>query len=477
MKNQYYLLGKKLSHSISPLIHEIILEELNIIGKYDLLEIEEDEIKNTIKRLENNEFIGCNVTIPYKEKVLSYVSSKSDEVRKIKATNTLFIKNGKVRAENTDAYGFTKLLEKNGIIVEDKTVLILGTGGASKCVNYVLSKLSAKNIFVFSRNDVNSEKDNETNNKTNNKTHNEKSITTYLNYSFIKDNEYYEKILKKVDIVINATPLGMYPKTEKNPLDLFNDVVKKRIIEESEVFIDLIYNPSKTCFLKSNKHNRSYNGLDMLIYQAIYAQKLWNNIEINESVVDKIYKKIKNRILNKSYIIIGNPNSGKSTILKEVEKKILNLKCKGKNKSIVYIDMDDEIERRENSKISDLFKISEDYFRKKESDYLKELAEGEDFKIIASGGGIIKSVDNLEVLKNNFNVIFLNRDLKLILSDLKNKEMNNRPLFKSIDDVINIYNERLSLYEKAANYKVNNNNRIDDAVDKIINIMKENGDI
>ncbi|MGM0378713.1 MAG: shikimate dehydrogenase family protein [Bacillota bacterium] len=249
MKN-FGLLGEKLSHSKSPDIHKIIFKELDINGKYDLIETSPKDIKKYIEKYD-----GLNVTIPYKETVKPILKSLSKEAKSIGAVNTIYNKKG----YNTDYFGFKKMLNVKNIKVNKKICVILGTGGASKAVKYYLKKNNAKKIISVSRS---------------------KKGKNIIDYNDLKN--------IKGDILINTTPVGMYPNINETPVD-------NEIISKYKVAVDLIYNPLETLFLKyAKKNNLKYaNGLYMLIGQAVKAEEIWNNIEIDNILIEKIYKKLK----------------------------------------------------------------------------------------------------------------------------------------------------------------------------------------
>ena len=249
---KFGLLGEKLSHSKSPDIHQMIFQKLDINGKYDLVETSPEDIKKYIEKYD-----GLNVTIPYKETVNPLLKSLSKEAKSIGAVNTIYEKKG----YNTDYFGFGKMLNVKNIKVDKKICVILGTGGASKAVKYYLKKNNAKKIISVSRS---------------------KKGKNIINYDDI------ETI--KGDILINTTPVGMYPNIEESP-------VNSKIISKYKVAIDLIYNPLETLFLKYAKENnlKYVNGLYMLIGQAVKAQEIWNNIEINDDLIEEIFKNLSNK--------------------------------------------------------------------------------------------------------------------------------------------------------------------------------------
>ncbi|MEG0127543.1 shikimate dehydrogenase [Clostridium sp.] len=264
MNNVYGLIGEKLSHSISPEIHNSIFEKTDYKGKYYIFEIEKNNLKSSIDGFRLLKIGGLNVTIPYKIDVIERMDCISDEAREIGAINTIKFKDGKCYGYNTDYYGFSYMFDKNNIDVKGKSTYVLGAGGATKAIIKYLRDKNASSINIVTR-DVSKTKGN----------------LEFKEYNVIS----YED-LEKIDagdIIINSTPLGMYPNINNCPVS--EDVIKK-----FKVAMDIIYNPSETMFLK---HGKKWgliceNGLPMLIGQAVYAQEIFRDITIDKSIIDEI---------------------------------------------------------------------------------------------------------------------------------------------------------------------------------------------
>lgn len=224
---------------------------------YDLIEINKGNFDAEFKKVLESGYIGINVTIPYKKDVIPYLDKISPEAEKIGAINTIKIENGYLTGYNTDFFGLIQTYERFNIDVKNKTIAILGTGGASKAVFASLSHLGAKEIFYVSRDKK-------------------------LHDGFFTKT-YDENI--SGDILINATPVGMYPHTNASPLDKLN----------FDTVLDLIYNPSETLLLKNARLlNKKYvNGMYMLISQGLCSQSIWNNTEIEKDIIEKIYNEVK----------------------------------------------------------------------------------------------------------------------------------------------------------------------------------------
>ncbi|MEG0238139.1 MAG: shikimate dehydrogenase [Clostridium sp.] len=259
------LVGEKLSHSLSPEIHEEIFKGLNVNCAYKLFEIEKSNINNLSNALKTLSIRGVNVTIPYKEIVMESLDEISEEAKKIGAVNTIFNKCGKLIGYNTDYYGFKYMLLDKNIKIKDKRVVILGTGGASKAVLACILDMGASEVLLVSRN----VKENDFNDE----------IVKYITYDKLKNVDG--------EVIINATPVGMYPRVTESP-------VGKDIISNYNSVVDLIYNPMETEFLKYGKElkKNTCGGLMMLVVQAICSEEIWQGRSIDKKVIIDIYNNL-----------------------------------------------------------------------------------------------------------------------------------------------------------------------------------------
>lgn len=260
----YGLLGERLSHSLSPQIHKRIFELNNIEGAYKLFPVSKENVKSVGECIKILGIKGMNVTIPYKEEVMNQLDYISDEAKKIGAVNTISLVDGKLYGYNTDYYGFGSMLEINDITVKDKIAVVLGTGGAAKAVVAYLQDKGVKNLFLVSRNKMNN---------------NWSKDINLIDYSDL------EKL--NGDLLINTTPVGMYPEIGKSP-------VKEEVIKRFEAVIDLIYNPRETELLRIAKLNGKKNcdGLYMLVGQAVKSQEIWQEKSIDNKVTNIIYEEL-----------------------------------------------------------------------------------------------------------------------------------------------------------------------------------------
>mgnify|MGYP000886300043 CR=1 FL=1 len=243
------LVGEKLSHSQSPQIHEEIMKQRGISGTYEILEFSKDTFARDFSALKNSGYRGVNITIPYKESVIPLLDDISQQAKYIGAVNTVLFKNGRAKGFNTDYNGFVSLLDHNNITVKGKGAVILGSGGVAKAVVKALLDLGIYDLTIVSRG-----KQNFHGNYT-------------VSYEFFKE----ERV--KSDLLINCTPVGMYPNVDASP-------IPKSYIN-ADIVIDLIYNPSKTLLLKYAEELglKTFNGSYMLKEQAVKAYDIWTGDE------------------------------------------------------------------------------------------------------------------------------------------------------------------------------------------------------
>lgn len=268
MGSLYGLIGAKLQHSISPLIHTRIFESCQMEAHYHLFELQANILEAAITGLRALNAIGVNVTIPYKINVMPYLDAVSPEAASIGSVNTIHFTGGRAVGYNTDYDGFGQMLNRFDVQISDKTAVILGSGGAAKSVLRYLLDNKVQQIFVVQR-----------------KPDPDKVIQADDRLSVIQYNQL--PALTEADIIINCTPCGMYPHVDDMPIE-------KELLQNYGTAIDLIYNPKETLFLKAAKEAglKTVNGLYMLVAQAIAAQKKWNPIVIEDRLIEDIYAEI-----------------------------------------------------------------------------------------------------------------------------------------------------------------------------------------
>ena len=243
----YGLIGYPLGHSFSKQYFTEKFEREGIADSYfESFPIPTiDEFPNLLAA--NPQLLGLGVTIPYKEQVLQFVTEQSDEVKKIGATNSIKISGNKLIAYNTDIIGFELSFSKR-VEAHHTKALVLGTGGASKAVQYVLDKLGIEFLIVTRQ--------------------------VVLNGNSIHYDAIDQKIISEYKIIINCTPLGMHPNENTAP------AIPYHLLSPQHYLYDLVYKPAKTIFLKKGEENGAIteNGYDMLLIQAEASWKIWNDL-------------------------------------------------------------------------------------------------------------------------------------------------------------------------------------------------------
>ena len=381
---KFGLIGEKLGHSYSPLIHSKFGDY-----EYELCEAKEEELEALLKK---EEYGGFNITIPYKKTVLKLCDEISDTARAIGSVNTIIrSEDGKLKGYNTDYDGFIYLLKAAKIDVKGMKCMVLGSGGASLTVQTVLADMGASEIVIISR----------------------------------KGENNYENINRHFDseIIVNTTPVGMYPGNGRTPVNL-DDFKNCRGV------VDLIYNPNKTKLVLDAmaKSLPATGGLAMLVAQAKESSEFFQNKKIEDEEIENAIDEVRSETLNA--ILIGMPGAGKTLLGKEIADRM------GRE----FVDIDDMIVEHEGMSIPEIFeKKGESYFRKVETEMLEQACVKTGL-VIATGGGIIKQ---------NGVVIWIKRDLDKL-------ETDGRPLSQSMP-LDQMYEERKDAYSYWSDFFINNN--------------------
>lgn len=387
----YGLLGRKLSHSLSPQIHAHFGSY-----PYELFCREPEELDDFFA---DKTLKAYNVTIPYKVDAYNHCDELSETAKKIGSVNTVIRRaDGTLFGDNTDYFGFDYMSKSCGADYKDKKVLVLGSGGASLTVCTVAKDCGAREIIVVSRSGEN-------------------------NYGNL--DKHYD-----ADIIVNTTPVGMFPNNGERLVDLGK-------FKKLECVLDLIYNPCKTRFLLDAEELGipHANGLTMLVAQALRSAEQFIDQKLGDETIERVYNAILKE--QKNIVLIGMPGCGKSTVGKLLSEKLQR----------ELLDTDSEIVKADGRPIPEIFSAEgEPFFRGLETEAVK--AVGKQLgKIIATGGGTVIKKENRDALKQNGTVIYLKKDLSLLALD-------GRPLSKDEDAVRKIYEARKDTYESFADFTV-----------------------
>ena len=405
------LLGRKLGHSYSPQIHACLGSY-----SYDLFEKEPDEVETFLK---TGDFTAINVTIPYKQTVIPFCSELSQTARRIGAVNTIVRReDGSLIGHNTDYFGFLSTVKHSRLDPYGKKVLVIGNGGASKPAITVMEELGARVTVI---------------------THKENTP---------------ENLRKHDDaaILVNATPVGMYPNTGLIPVDL-------SLFPRLEGVLDMIYNPARTQLLLDAEERGliTENGLWMLVAQAKEASEWFTGSPIDDALIGTIHQSL--RLQMENIILIGMPGSGKSTIGRHLAAKL----------SREFVDADAQIVSAAGMTIPEIFSQSgEAGFRQIESKVLSDLGKYSGL-IIATGGGCVTRECNYAHLHQNGTIFCLDRQLSKLPTD-------GRPLSQN-GKLEEMYRIRRPLYQRFADYTVDNNDTPDNCVRQILRYLNLGGNV
>ena len=387
---KYGCIGKKLTHSFSKEIHNELADY-----EYELIELTEEEIQPFFQK---KDFEAINVTIPYKQTVIPYLDSVSDIARRIGAVNTIVNKDGKLYGYNTDYYGMKALIERVGVKMQGKKVLVLGTGGTSKTARVVASDMGASEVLVVSR----------------------RKTDEYITY------DEAATLHTDANVIINTTPSGMYPDCESKPIEV-------TAFKYLDGVIDAVYNPLCTNLVLDAKQRgiKAEGGLYMLVMQAVVAFEKFLDTTIEKVIADRVFASILSS--KENIVLTGMPGSGKSTVGRLIERD-----------GYTFIDTDAEIEARCGCSIKELIATNgEKYFRDLETEVICEVSS-ESRRIISTGGGAILREENVRALKRNGKLFFINAELSRL------RATDDRPLSDTEDKLVRLYNERIGIYQATA---------------------------
>ena len=403
---RFGLLGRKLGHSYSPQIH-------NLLGgyPYELFEREPEDVADFLK---NGDFDGINVTIPYKKTVIPCLDEIDPLALRLGAVNTIVRRNGKLKGYNSDYFGFRSMVQRTGIAVAGKKALVLGSGGASVTAQAVLADLGAE-VVVISRSGENN----------------------------------YGNLHRHADaaLLVNTTPVGMYPNTGAAPVDVSR-------FPALEGVLDVIYNPARTQLLLDCEKLGipAFNGLWMLVAQAKQSAQWFLDTPLPDSLVADIHGKLRSQMEN--IVLIGMAGCGKSTIGRLLAKET------GKT----FRDADAQIEKLAEMTIPEIFaRDGEAEFRRLETAVLSELGKQSGL-VIATGGGCVTREENHPLLHQNGRILWIRRDPGKLPTA-------GRPLSQKTDPAV-LYEQRKPLYAAFADAAVENGGTLGEVLTAILNMQE-----
>ncbi|MCL2190847.1 MAG: hypothetical protein FWB79_02540 [Treponema sp.] len=405
---RYGLIGKTLSHSYSKAIHGFLGNR-----EYELKELRLDAVEGFLRRAE---FEGINVTIPYKETVMPHCVP-DDAARKIGCVNTVVNRGGTLYGYNTDYFGFSYMAKSANIDFAGKKVLVLGSGGTSKTAACVSRDQGAREIVVVSRNG--------------------------------KDN--YENIGRHADgdVLVNTTPVGMFPNNGQSPVSLDG-------LANLSAVIDVVYNPLRTRLVLDARERgiNTANGLAMLVAQALCAHNLFFGVEPDERSdgvkIQETLEQTEKLFLN--IVLVGMPGCGKTSVGKKLAEFF----------EMDFVDTDLMIEASTGRKIPDIIRENgEPFFRGLERDAVSRAAS-KTHQVIATGGGSVLAKENRDALLQNGKIVFLERKLESLATQ-------GRPL--SVD-LQAMYRQRLPIYESLCHYRVGAEGGLQDTFLKVAGLLQ-----
>ena len=402
------LIGEHLGHSFSVMIHELL-------GDYSfvLRELAPSELEAFVK---SDELDAYCVTIPYKKAVMPFLDVISPEAQAIGAVNVVVNgKDGKRYGYNTDYFGFDYMVSRSGVSVEGKKAVVLGGGGASATACALLRDKGAKSIVVIDKDDNTPE-----------------GIAPH----------------RDAEIIVNTTPVGMYPKNMISPVSLDD-------FPDTQAVLDVVYNPARTALmLDAEKRGiAAVGGLSMLVAQAAKGFEHFTGDSREEGIIGSVLAQITARSSN--LILVGMPGCGKSSVGAIIADKL----------DREFFDADAEFEKMHSITPADAIRtLGEEKFREMETETISILGKLSG-KVIATGGGVVTRERNYPLLHQNGVIVFLERDISLLPT-------NNRPLSQS-NSLEKLYNSRIDSYRRFADITVESTGIIEKTAELIISAFLE----
>ncbi len=405
----YGCIGETLKHSFSAQIHPLLNDSL-----YELREVPREELERFIQK---KDFLGINVTIPYKQSVIPYLDWIEPLASEIGAVNTVVNRDGKLYGYNTDFYGMCALFGHIGADLRGKKIAILGTGGTSLTALAVARHLGAREILRVSRREG-------------------EGAVTY---------ESLAELHRDVQVIINTTPVGMYPHAQESPVSL-------SAFSTLESVADAVYNPLRTELVLEARERGipAEGGLFMLVAQAVRASELFHDCQYPEGTVERIWRTLAQK--KENVVLIGMPGSGKTTVGRLLAESL------GRE----FLDMDVEITNVYGRTPAEIIrKDGEPAFRDLETAILREHLCARTGVVLATGGGAVLRTENVRMLRQNGRLVWLDRPLEKLIPTC------DRPLSDSEEQMACRYRERYGIYRAAADLHINDPKTAEEAAERI----------
>ncbi len=407
---QYGCIGEKLGHSFSAEIHEMLDSH-----PYRLCELAPDELGAFLRAAD---FRGINVTIPYKQAVLPYLGETDTTAERIGAVNTIVNRGGVLCGYNTDFDGLRALLLSIGVPLTSKTVAILGTGGTSRTATSVATSMGAGEILHVSR----------------------RAGEGRISYD-----ELYRDHAARVSVLINTTPVGMYPAVDGCPVDVAR-------LPALEAVADVVYNPLRTRLVLAARARGipASGGLLMLAVQAVRASEYFTGSRYPEGTAERICAVLTER--KENIVLSGMPGCGKSTVGELLAER------SGRR----FVDLDEALAGHLGMPPAAFIRqAGEAAFRNAESAVLREVLAGLSGAVLALGGGTVLRAENVEAIRQNGKLYFLDRPVSELVPTA------DRPLSATRAELERRYAERIGCYRLTADVRIPVFETPEDAVEQI----------